>query len=128
MATLAQLMMHRGGVGAFALLPGRLGLATRAASRPALGFGATRMVASKAAAAAAASAPSTVMGDVLVDEAFLSNPARWRKKTKQVATLGPASNTFEMVEKLFLAGADVFRLNFSHGLHEEKAEVSDARI
>jgi pyruvate kinase len=28
-----------------------------------------------------------------------------------------------MIEKLFLAGADVFRLNFSHGKHEEKAEL-----
>lgn len=29
---------------------------------------------------------------------------RWRKATKQLATLGPASSTFEMIEKLFLAG------------------------
>jgi pyruvate kinase len=48
---------------------------------------------------------------------------RWRKSTKQVATVGPASNTFEMLEKLFLAGVDVFRLNFSHGAHEEKAAL-----
>lgn len=41
----------------------------------------------------------------------------------QVATLGPASRTFEQLEALFLAGVDVFRLNFSHGVHEEKAEV-----
>jgi len=45
---------------------------------------------------------------------------RWRKATKQLATLGPASSSFEVIEKLFLAGADVFRLNFSHGKHEEK--------
>jgi hypothetical protein len=32
---------------------------------------------------------------------------RWRKKTKQLATLGPASSSPEMIEKLFLAGADV---------------------
>lgn len=38
---------------------------------------------------------------------------------KIVATLGPASNTPEMIEKLFLAGVDVFRLNFSHGSHED---------
>ena len=38
--------------------------------------------------------------------------------------IGPASNTFEMIEKLFLSGADIFRLNFSHGEHEEKAKVS----
>ncbi|CAM9642013.1 unnamed protein product [Chrysoparadoxa australica] len=55
--------------------------------------------------------------------AFENNPERWRKKTKQVATLGPASSTFEMIETLFLAGADVFRLNFSHGQHDEKAEL-----
>ena len=50
---------------------------------------------------------------------------RWRKKTKQLATLGPASSSFEMIEKLFLAGADVFRLNFSHGEHPQKKELLD---
>lgn len=43
--------------------------------------------------------------------------------TLQIATLGPASCTFEQIETLFLAGVDVFRLNFSHGAHEEKAKV-----
>ncbi|CAM9306638.1 unnamed protein product, partial [Phaeothamnion confervicola] len=56
-------------------------------------------------------------------EVFVANKARFKKKTKQVATLGPASNSKEMIEKLFLAGADVFRLNFSHGAHAEKAEL-----
>jgi hypothetical protein len=50
---------------------------------------------------------------------------RWRKKTKQLATLGPASSTFEMIEKLFVNGADVFRLNFSHGEHAQKKELLD---
>jgi pyruvate kinase len=50
---------------------------------------------------------------------------RWRKKTKQLATLGPASSSFEMIEKLFLAGADVFRLNFSHGEYAQKKELLD---
>ena len=50
-------------------------------------------------------------------------PERWKKATKQLATLGPASSTLAMLEKLFLAGVDVFRLNFSHGAHEEKAEL-----
>lgn len=50
---------------------------------------------------------------------------RWRKKTKQLATLGPASSSFEMIETLFLAGADVFRLNFSHGEHAQKKELLD---
>ena len=51
--------------------------------------------------------------------------ARFRKKTKQLATLGPASSSFEMIEKLFLAGADIFRLNFSHGEHAQKKELLD---
>lgn len=41
----------------------------------------------------------------------------------QIATLGPASCTKDQIEALFLAGVDVFRLNFSHGAHEEKAKV-----
>ena len=44
---------------------------------------------------------------------------------KQLATLGPASSSFEMIEKLFLAGSDVFRLNFSHGEHAQKKELLD---
>jgi pyruvate kinase len=48
---------------------------------------------------------------------------RWRKSTKQVITLGPASSSREMIETLFLAGADVFRLNFSHGSQEQKKEL-----
>lgn len=48
---------------------------------------------------------------------------RWRKSTKQVATLGPASNNKFMIEKLFLAGVDVFRLNFSHGSQEQKKDL-----
>jgi pyruvate kinase len=39
-------------------------------------------------------------------------------KSKIVATVGPASNTKEMLQKLVKAGADVFRLNFSHGDHK----------
>jgi len=53
------------------------------------------------------------------------NPRRFLKSTKQLATLGPASNNVEMIEKLFLSGADVFRLNFSHGEHAEKAKLVD---
>lgn len=48
---------------------------------------------------------------------------RFQKSTKQLATLGPASNNVEMIEKLFLSGADIFRLNFSHGEHAEKAKL-----
>ena len=48
-------------------------------------------------------------------------PLRRRRRTKIVATLGPASATPEVIERLFRAGADVFRLNFSHGTHEDHA-------
>ncbi|MFH1120600.1 MAG: pyruvate kinase [Bacteroidota bacterium] len=40
------------------------------------------------------------------------------RRTKIVATLGPASASGEIMRKLMLAGVDVFRLNFSHGSHE----------
>lgn len=46
-------------------------------------------------------------------------------KTKIVCTLGPASNSEEMIEKLIRAGMNVARLNFSHGTHEEHAKVID---
>jgi pyruvate kinase len=44
---------------------------------------------------------------------------RRRRRTKIIATLGPASSTPEVLARLFYAGADVFRLNFSHGSHED---------
>ncbi|MBB3064724.1 MULTISPECIES: pyruvate kinase [Limibacillus] len=44
---------------------------------------------------------------------------RRNRKAKIVATLGPASSDEAMIRKLFMAGVDVFRLNFSHGSHEE---------
>ncbi len=46
---------------------------------------------------------------------------RRHRRTKIVATTGPASATPEMLTSLFLAGVDVFRLNFSHGAHEDHA-------
>ena len=47
---------------------------------------------------------------------------RRARQTKIVATIGPGSGTEEKLASLFQAGADVFRLNFSHGTHEEHAE------
>ena len=46
---------------------------------------------------------------------------RRRRRTKIVATLGPSSSTAEVMLRLLHAGADVFRLNFSHGSHEDHA-------
>ncbi len=44
-------------------------------------------------------------------------------KTKIVATVGPASNSHTKIYSLVRAGVNVFRLNFSHGTHEEHLEV-----
>lgn len=41
------------------------------------------------------------------------------KKTKIIATLGPATNSEKMIEKLITEGVNTFRFNFSHGTHEE---------
>ncbi|MBX2945995.1 MAG: pyruvate kinase [Cyclobacteriaceae bacterium] len=46
-------------------------------------------------------------------------------KTKIVATVGPASNSKEMLRALVKEGVDVFRLNFSHGNHEDHQKVID---
>lgn len=43
------------------------------------------------------------------------------RKAKIVATIGPSSQSEEMIEKLILAGINVARMNFSHGTHEEHA-------
>ncbi len=45
------------------------------------------------------------------------------RRAKIVATLGPASGTEEVFRQLVRAGLDVARLNFSHGSHEQKAEL-----
>ena len=47
---------------------------------------------------------------------------RRRRCTKVLATLGPSSSTQERIRKLFDAGADAFRLNLSHGTHDQHAE------
>ncbi|WIV50526.1 pyruvate kinase [Marivivens sp. LCG002] len=47
------------------------------------------------------------------------------RNVKIVATLGPASSSYEMIRALHEAGADVFRLNMSHGIHHEIKERYD---
>jgi pyruvate kinase len=51
-----------------------------------------------------------------IDSAF-------KRRTKIVATLGPASNTEPVIRNLVRAGVDVVRLNFSHGSQDEKLEL-----
>src|SRR5688572_20415372 len=48
---------------------------------------------------------------------------RGMRKTKIVATLGPASASDAVIRDLVAAGVDVFRLNFSHGTHERHAAL-----
>ena len=45
-----------------------------------------------------------------------------QRATKIIATLGPASAKAEIIESLACAGANLFRLNFSHGSHDDHAE------
>ncbi|MFM1858079.1 MAG: hypothetical protein RLZ05_1139 [Bacteroidota bacterium] len=45
------------------------------------------------------------------------------KRTKIVATVGPACDTYDKLLDLVKAGVNVFRLNFSHGSHEDKAKI-----
>jgi pyruvate kinase len=47
------------------------------------------------------------------------------RRTKIVATLGPGSSSPEVIEEMIRAGVDVFRLNFSHGTHEEQRHRND---
>ena len=44
-------------------------------------------------------------------------------KTKIVATVGPACDSYDQLKNLVIAGVNVFRLNFSHGTHEDKKEI-----
>jgi pyruvate kinase len=46
-------------------------------------------------------------------------------RTKIVATVGPACDTYDKLLELVRAGVNVFRLNFSHGAHEDKKKIID---
>ncbi|MFX1339340.1 MAG: pyruvate kinase [Promethearchaeota archaeon] len=56
------------------------------------------------------------------EEIFFSRGIR-ENTVKIVATLGPASESKKMLKELINVGVDVFRLNFSHGTHDEKREL-----
>ncbi len=45
------------------------------------------------------------------------------RKVRILATLGPASSSIDQIRALYLAGADAFRINMSHGAHEDHAKV-----
>jgi len=66
--------------------------------------------------------PPAAKREVIPPRAANRIPLRRRRRTKIIATLGPASSSSEVIERLFRAGADVFRLNFSHGSHADHAE------
>jgi pyruvate kinase len=50
-------------------------------------------------------------------------PMRRQRRTKVVATLGPASSSRAVIARLFEAGADVFRINMSHTSHDKMREL-----
>jgi len=68
---------------------------------------------------AAAAAPSAAA----IKASYVLSSPRFRKGVKQVSTLGPASFDAAVIERLFLEGTDVFRLNLSHGA-SDKLEVA----
>lgn len=54
----------------------------------------------------------------------MTAPLKRSRQTKILATLGPASQTKDQIRELFKAGADLFRLNFSHGSHVDIAALA----
>ena len=48
------------------------------------------------------------------------------RKTKVICTIGPVSDSYEMLEQMYEAGMNVVRLNMSHGDHESHAKVIKA--
>jgi pyruvate kinase len=58
-----------------------------------------------------------------MDSDYTDNSTPLRRRAKIVCTIGPASNTEEMMRELMMRGMNVARLNFSHGSHEDHARV-----
>ena len=61
----------------------------------------------------------------MADYGFTDFCKHMKKRTKIVATLGPASDSLESIIELIRSGVNVFRLNFSHGSHEHHKEILD---
>ncbi len=61
------------------------------------------------------------------EKTVATSPASTEKhtlhKTKIVATVGPACDSYDQLLELVRAGVNIFRLNFSHGSHEDKAQI-----
>jgi pyruvate kinase len=55
----------------------------------------------------------------------VTNYKQKHHKTKIVATVGPACESYDQLKNLVVAGVNVFRLNFSHGSHEDKKKIID---
>ncbi|MBI3965928.1 MAG: pyruvate kinase, partial [Chloroflexi bacterium] len=70
-----------------------------------------------------ASAPSP-QPSALNPSPWSPQTSRWKRRTKIVCTLGPASSSPEVIERLIVAGMDVARLNFSHGTREQHRQTT----
>ena len=103
--------------------PGRGSVASTRAAESFAEYYARRQAAEAGPGAGSRRAASGLSLGEVADPASDKSAPRWRKNTKQIATVGPASSSLEVLEKLFRAGVDVFRLNFSHGEHAEKAAL-----
>jgi len=54
-----------------------------------------------------------------------ARPSRYFRRSSIIATIGPPTNSVEMINKLRIAGANIVRMNFSHGSHEYHQSVID---
>ena len=95
----------------------RTGAATAAADRKSAGARTGRP------AGNAATGGRRAAGARRTEPARKSKPMRRQRRTKVVATLGPASSSRTVIERLFQAGADVFRINMSHTSHDKMREL-----
>ncbi|CAI5977510.1 unnamed protein product [Closterium sp. NIES-64] len=77
------------------------------------------------AAAAAAAAQQTERQVLMDSDVAATQQSTYQRKTKIVCTIGPTSNTREMLWKLAETGMNVVRLNMSHGDHQSHRRVVD---